>query len=277
VISLSSWKQKKRQQKVFDEITNGVLHDDSKLIGQLLRHDGELIIEKAKTYVERVRADGVIIDAGCGTGNFINEITNGQTNSLQIIGIDISLESIKMAKQENTTADFIVCDIEVLPLREEIADLIVMRNVMHHLPSLEPMGALFRLLNSGGFMLIDDKIRGNPFQEILTLGFPLIPKRFKLILREKDNHIDKEGNLPPIKMYSPRYYLKFINQYSDKLIPVDVKYHGFFLFLSGLQYLSYIFPIILKIQLPISRLYALENRRILRWSAVSMTIVVENR
>ena len=277
MISLLSWKQKKQQQKVFDEITNGALHDDSKLIGQLLRNDGDLIIAKAKTYVERVRVGGVIIDAGCGTGVFINEITNGQTNSFRIIGIDISSESIKIAKQKNTAVDFIVCDIEVLPLREEIADLIVMRNVMHHLPSLEPMGALFRLLTSGGFMLIDDKIRGNPFQEILTLAFPLLPKRFKLILREKDNHSDKEGNLPPIKMYSPRSYLEFINQYSNKLTPVDVKYHGFFLFLSGLQYISYIFPIILQIQLPIYRLYALENHRILRWSAVSMTIVVENR
>jgi hypothetical protein len=48
-----------------------------------------------------------------------------------------------------------------------------------------------------------------------------------------------------------------------------------FLILGALEYLSRFFPRISNIRIPIYKLYSLERRKILRWSAISITIVVE--
>ena len=153
--------------------------------------------------------------------------------------------------------------------------MIIMRNVLHHLLTLESVDNLIRLLNSRGIMLIDDKIRGNPLPEILTLAYPLIPYSFKMILREKGHHIDSYGHLPYISRYSPKVYVKLVKQYSNKLRIIEVEYHGFFLFLAVLEYLYYFFPRILNILTApfLQKLYLLERRKLLRWSAVSMIIV----
>lgn len=275
-IYISTWKKKKEQQIIFDGVVTEISSHTQGLKEPLLQNDGHLFVQKVMSYIEKVGKGGVIIDVGCGTGTLLNEINHHALNSYYMIGIDISSESVKMAKQKNEAADFIVCDIDALPLRDKASDIVIIRNVLHHLSTLKPLGNLVRLLNSNGFMLIDDKIRGNPFQEILVFMYPFMPHSFKMILKEKDNHIDRHGHLPPMKRYSPQAYMKFIKQYSNKLRIVEVGYHGFFLFLGVLEYLSYFFPRVLNIQIPFYKLYLLERRKILRWSAISMTIVVES-
>jgi SAM-dependent methyltransferase len=232
-------------------------------------------VRKVTSYIKKVRKAGVIIDVGCGTGSLLNGLNHHVLNSYHVIGIDISAESVKIAKQKNEDADFIVCDIDALPLRDKVCDMAIIRNLLHHLSTLKPLSNIIGLLNSNGLLLIDDKISGNPLLEILTLAYPLIPYNFKMILREDGAHIDRYGNLPPITLHSPKAYVNFIKQYSDKLAIVEVRYHGFFLILGALEYLSRFFPRILNIRIPIYKLYSLERRKILRWSAVSMTIVME--
>jgi hypothetical protein len=151
----------------------------------------------------------------------------------------------------------------------------IIRNLLHHLSTLKPLSNIIGLLNSNGLLLIDDKISGNPLQGILTLAYPLIPYNFKMLLREKADHIDRYGHLPPITGYRPKAYVKFITQNPNKLTIVEVRYHGFFLILGALEYLSRFFPRISNIRIPIYKLYSLERRKILRWSAISITIVVE--
>ena len=273
---MSMWKEKKEQQAIFNGLADGILIHESGPPGLSLPKERRLFAQKIANYIKKVRNGSVIIDAGCGKGTLLNEINCHVPNIYYMIGIDISSESLKVAKQKNEDADFIVCDIDALPLRDKVAHMIIMENVLHHLPTLDSLSNLIPLLNSSGFMLIDEKIRGNPLQDILTLAYPLIPYSFKMVLREKDNHIDRYGHLPPIKPYSPKAFLKFIKQYSNRLTVVEVKYHDFFLFLRVLEYLSYVFPRILSIQIPIHKLYFLEQRAILRWSAVGMTVVLES-
>ena len=272
---MSSWKNKKKQQKIFNEVANDMSNHESGLIGLLLQKDGQFVVRKVTNYIKKVRKGGIIIDAGCGTGSFMNEIANGMINTCHIVGIDISTESVKIAKQKNEAADFIVCDMDALPLREKVCDLVILRNVLHHLSTLKPLGNTVGLLNSNGFMIIDDKIRGNPLQDILVLAYPLIPYKFKMILRENDDHIDRCGNLPPIAYRNPQTYLNFIKQYSNELTTLEVNYHGFFLFLGILNYLYHFFPKLSNVHMPLYKLYSLEKSKIFRWSAVSVTIIVE--
>jgi ubiquinone/menaquinone biosynthesis C-methylase UbiE len=271
-----SWTKKKEQQKIFDDVIANTSINESDQTDLLLNRDGQLLTQKAKNYARSIRRAGVIIDAGCGTGTFMKEAISSANSSHNVIGLDLSPESLKIAKQKNKLADFIVCDIEALPLLDKMADMIIVRNVLHHLSTLKPLSNFFQVLKPNGLVLIDDKIGGNPFQDILTIAYPLIPHRFKMILREKDDHIDRYGNIPPIRRYSPRAYLNFFKQYSQKVKVIKVEYHGFFLFLNILKYISYFFPGITNIRLPIFRLYLLEKHWILRWSAVSITIIVES-
>jgi ubiquinone/menaquinone biosynthesis C-methylase UbiE len=273
---LSLWAKKKEQQKIFDDVIADTSIDESDQIDLLLNRDGQIVTQKTKNYVRSIRKDGVIIDAGCGTGTFMKEAISSANGSHNVIGLDLSPESLKIAKQKNKSSDFIVCDIDALPFLDKTADMIIVRNVLHHFSTLKPLSSLFQLLKPGGLTLIDDKIGGNPFQDVLTMAYPLVPHRFKMILREKDDHIDSCGRLPPIKRYSPRVYLNYIKQYSQKVNVTKLEYHGFFLFLSILKYGSYFLPKITNIRIPIYRLYLLEKHWILRWSAVSMTIIVES-
>jgi SAM-dependent methyltransferase len=272
---MSLWKNKKEQQKIFSEVANDISNNESGPLGLLLQKDGQSVAQIATNYIKKVRKGGIIIDAGCGTGFFINEITNGMINTCHIVGIDLSTESVKIAKQKNETADFIVCDMDALPLRDNVCDMVILRNVLHHLSTLKPLGNVIGLLNSKGFMLIDDKIRGNPLQDIFFLAYPLVPYNFKMILRENAAHIDRYGNLPPIIYRSPKEYVNFVKQHSNELTILELNYHGFFLFLGVLSVLYHFFPRLSNIHMPLYKLYSLERRKILRWSAVSMTIVVE--
>jgi ubiquinone/menaquinone biosynthesis C-methylase UbiE len=271
---MSVLKDKKEQQAIFDDVAPGISNHAS-VLGGLLQKDGDMFIGKVKSYITKVRKGGIIIDVGCGTGSLLDAVNHNAPNNYYMIGIDISAESVKLAKQKNAQVDFIVCDIETLPLRDQVSDMIIIKNLLHHLSTLHPLNNIIRLLNSSGFLLIDDKISGNPLQGILTLAHPLIPYNFKMLLREKADHFDRYGHLPPITEYRPKAYLKFIAQNSNKLTIVEVKYHGFFLFLGALEYLSRLFPRISNIHMPIYTLYSLERHKMLRWSAVSMTIVVE--
>jgi ubiquinone/menaquinone biosynthesis C-methylase UbiE len=273
---LSLWAKKKEQQKIFDDIITDTSIDESDQIDLLLNRDGQLVTQKAKSYVRSIRKAGIIIDAGCGTGTFMKEAIGSANRTYYVIGLDLSPESLKIAKQKNKSSDFIVCDIEALPFLDKMVDMIIVRNVLHHFSNLKPLISLFQILKPGGLVFIDDKIGGNPFQDVLTLAYPLMPHRFKMMLREKDDHIDRCGRLPPIKRYNPRAYLNFIKQYSQKVNVIAMEYHGPFLFLSILKYVSYFLPKITNIRMPIYRLYLLEKHWILRWSAISVTIIVES-
>jgi|WetSurMetagenome_2_1015567.scaffolds.fasta_scaffold05996_2 ubiquinone/menaquinone biosynthesis C-methylase UbiE len=272
---MSVLRNKKQQQAIFNDVVPVTSNHSSGQLDTLLQKDGDPFIRKIKTCIMKARKDGIIIDVGCGTGSLLEAINNNLSNGCNVIGIDISAESVRLAKQKNKRVDFIVCDIDALPLRDQISDIIIIKNLLHHLSTLQPLNNLIRLLNSNGFMLIDDKIDGNPLQGILTMVYPLIPYKFKIVLREKAEHIDQYGNLPPITRYRPNAYMKFITQNPNKLTIMEMSYHGFFLILSTLEYLSRLFPRISNIALPIYKLYSLERHRILSWSAVSITIIVK--
>ena len=264
------------QQKIFNEVAADISYNQSDLLGLLLQKDGQHVLRRLRIYVEKVRKGGIIIDVGCGTGSFMHEITKGLTNDSLIVGLDISAKSVKIAKQKIKYAEFIVCDVDALPIKAKVCDMVVLRNVLHHLSTLNPLDNVIGLLNSNGFLLIDDKISGNPLQRILISAYHLIPYNLKMILREYAGHIDQCGNLPPISYRSPQEYVNFIKRHSTELTMLELEYHGFFLFLNILSFIRQLLPLLSNIRIPLYAVYSLERSKILRWSAVSVTIIVEH-
>ena len=95
----------------------------------------------------------LVLDAGCGPGTY-GLILAQEGN--EVVGIDISLDAIKVAKerarrkQVDSTFTPILADLENLPLRDNIFDVCFVGWTLHHFPSLRAVSGLARVLKNGG-------------------------------------------------------------------------------------------------------------------------------
>lgn len=109
-----------------------------------------------------LKARGIILDAGCGTGRLSNTLAE-LTNNL-IIAVDIS-NSVDVAK-ENLKAHNNVCviqaDLNKLPFGDDLFDLIICDMVIHHTP--DPEQAFYNLVNhmkeTGEFFTYVYRVKG---------------------------------------------------------------------------------------------------------------------
>ncbi len=73
-----------------------------------------------------------ILDAGCGEGFIACEIRK-QMPSINIVGIDISEQSLQLAKKLNSNVNFIKADITKIPYDRNAFDLVLALEVLEHL------------------------------------------------------------------------------------------------------------------------------------------------
>ena len=66
---------------------------------------------KVSSYLESVSKDKIILDAGCGTGKFLNIL---EKNATKYIGIDLSNEQLKKAKSKSLKDSSIMSNCFVL-------------------------------------------------------------------------------------------------------------------------------------------------------------------
>lgn len=85
-----------------------------------------------------------ILDAGCGTGYYINL---AEYQNLDLIGIDISKHAIKKAAKEKGAASFLVASIFNLPFQDETIDAVI--NIFAPKPEKE----FLRVLKDGGVVI----------------------------------------------------------------------------------------------------------------------------
>lgn len=85
-----------------------------------------------------------ILDAGCGTGYYINP---AEYQNLDVIGIDISKHAIKKAAKEKGAASFLVASIFNLPFQDETIDAVI--NIFAPKPEKE----FLRVLKDGGVVI----------------------------------------------------------------------------------------------------------------------------
>ncbi|MEO8232661.1 MAG: class I SAM-dependent methyltransferase [Ignavibacteriota bacterium] len=71
----------------------------------------------------------VILEAGCGTGRWINLFENSNQN---IFGLDFSLEMVKIPKTEKSQLNFVNADAINIPFKDNFYDLIFCVNAIHH-------------------------------------------------------------------------------------------------------------------------------------------------
>jgi len=97
-----------------------------------------------------VRADGRILDNGCGTGLMFDKL-----NPSQVVGLDISSEMLKYAAKHSD--QLILGNSQKLPLKDNSFDVVFCRSLLHHLPEPElAIKEISRVLRSQGQAVFAD-------------------------------------------------------------------------------------------------------------------------
>ena len=112
-------------------------------------------IEMVKRLVRilQVDKDSVLLDLGCGTGNYTAAL---QQIAKSVIGIDISQGMIDQAKAKYPEIKFICGDVANLAFDSETFDGAFSIQVLHHVKKREMfLEEAYRVLRKGGYIAID--------------------------------------------------------------------------------------------------------------------------
>ena len=75
-----------------------------------------------------------ILEAGCGTGNWIKALNNTQQ---KILGLDYSLDMLRVSKIDKPELCLVIADATQIPVKDNLFDLIFCVNAIHHFPDKE--------------------------------------------------------------------------------------------------------------------------------------------
>ncbi len=150
-----------------------------------------------RNVAEKTQKD-LFLDLGCGTGNVLKF---GNKYFRKAIGIDVSFNMLKRAKQNNL--EVIQADIMFLPFKPSLFDVVSIFSVLHHLYDYQKVFTqVSRVLKKGGFLYSDwdptkkplpdpQKISWRLYQLMEKAPFPplrLAKRRLKVVLKRGNDH-----------------------------------------------------------------------------------------
>lgn len=97
-----------------------------------------------------------VISLGCGSGEDTHYLK--MNGAIRAVGIDISINLIKIAKRDYPECDFFVMDMQKLDFPNKSFDLVYSSLAMHYLIGghLKTLQEAFRILKPGGMLLFSD-------------------------------------------------------------------------------------------------------------------------
>jgi SAM-dependent methyltransferase len=126
-------------------------YDNISRIYDISREANAETVEKL-VRVLHVDCDSVLLDVGCGTGNYTASL---QQVAKSVMGIDISLGMIEQALTKFPAVRFICGDITSLPFNSETFDGAFAIQVLHHVKSKEIfLREAHRVLRKGAYLAI---------------------------------------------------------------------------------------------------------------------------
>jgi SAM-dependent methyltransferase len=133
-----------------------------------LNHSNESI----KRFYTELPKKCTIVDLGCGDGATLFDILTQKPCETYGVGIDISSKSLKEGVirskmlYSKICIDFVRADLSHLPLLAKSCDGILIKNVLHHLPSLDCLSQIQSIARDGTLLLVIDLAGVNPFKFI---------------------------------------------------------------------------------------------------------------
>jgi ubiquinone/menaquinone biosynthesis C-methylase UbiE len=133
------------------------------------------------------------LDVGCGNG--AAAIHLAQKYYLDVTGIDVDPDQIRLAEEESQGLDkarFLTINGTRLPFEDGQFDIVFTNKVTHHIPNWrEAMAEMMRIIKAGGYFIYSDLVLPLPLAKLgeavagKLLGFPT---RYEIeaTLRERD-------------------------------------------------------------------------------------------
>jgi SAM-dependent methyltransferase len=129
-------------------------------------------------------ARDLCVDVGCGTGFVTSFEVKLYRN---VVAIDISSRMIEVARKRLGGFDslnLLVCDAELLPLKNEIANLVSISSVLHHLPRpFNSMNEISRVLKIGGFVYVTREPNFRRFRRFFDFFDRIIVQKVAMLVQ----------------------------------------------------------------------------------------------
>lgn len=157
-----------------------------------IAEDGE---NKVGSYLEEICKDKIVLDAGCGTGKFLNVL---EEKSKKYIGIDLSDKQLEKAKAKSNknTSEFICSNLSNINLESNKVDLIVCSWVLGTIIDLDErnkcINELKRLLKSKGTIILIENDENSEFEEIRNRTKDSRTRDYNNWILSNDFTIDKQ-------------------------------------------------------------------------------------
>jgi len=133
--------------KRFDELKDGGLV--SKFV-----ENSDFELKEVLKFLSRV-SDKKVLDVGCGKGKISRKLKD---LGFDVIGIEPSIELIKIARKNNPDIKFIQASATNLPFEKETFDFLICIEVLEHIPDTKKaIKEMIRVLKLNGKVLIIDK------------------------------------------------------------------------------------------------------------------------
>ncbi len=149
-----------------------------------------------------------VLDFGCGDGTSL-ELFRAANPNWALYGIDISAESVELARQKNIShSEISVFDGMSIPFQDESFSMLFAANVMHHIPfehHERVINEFYRVLSPGGQIIIFEH---NPYN-------PVTRKIFQDCIFDRD-----------ARMLAPGYLRKSLLRRG--FLKKNITYHLFF-------------------------------------------------
>ena len=163
----------------------------------------------------KIKPRSNILDLCCGTGDFTRIINRLYPRS-KVIGVDFSLQMIKLAKLKNKNGVFIKADCTDLPFKENEFDYVTagfgLRNIENRKIAL---GEIYRVLKPGGMFLHLDFGYRNIFSRLFDLFVILIAKMFVKNSGNYEYLIKSKNDFP-----QPMELVKEFESHNFKLVKI---------------------------------------------------------
>ena len=154
--------------------------------------DGE---GKVTKYLMERAKDKIVLDAGCGTGKFLNILENVAS---KYIGVDLSFDQLIKAqmKRKKESSSFINANLKDLMLADDSIDLIISPWVLGTVLDIkgreECLHGLKRVLKPGGKIILIENDEGSEFETLRNRDKDLRTRNYNDWIISNDFNIAKQ-------------------------------------------------------------------------------------
>jgi ubiquinone/menaquinone biosynthesis C-methylase UbiE len=144
----------------------------------------------------KIRNNSKILDAGCGTGNFLRILESSKKN-LNLYGIDISKEMLKIAKGKLKKSKLEIKSVEKIGFKNNSFDYVFSVDAFHHYSNQNlAIKNFYKIIKIGGHLAIVDLSFGLFLNKIFQ---KIEPGNNKMYSPEEMRHLFKMNKFRDVK------------------------------------------------------------------------------